>query len=113
MHDKNYAFIDRKCPRCDGEGTLKSVLPAIICPLCKGVGMIGEYREVPTIELHPTPFSKLLRSMRERRQLSLRDLSLRFGMSPSRLSGLETGRETPMSDEEKKIREWIDADDAY
>lgn len=108
MPDKSYAFIDRKCLRCDGEGTLKAALPTTFCPRCKGTGMISEYREVPTIELHPTPFSKLLRSMRERRQLSLRDLSRSFGMSPSRLSGLETGRETPTPGEEKTIREWME-----
>lgn len=108
MPDKSYAFIDRKCPLCDGEGTLKSALPATICPLCKGVGMVGKYREVPSIELHPTPFSELLRSMRERKKVTLRDLSRRFRMSPSRLSGIETGREVPTSDEENKIREWME-----
>lgn len=107
MPDK-YAFIDRKCPRCDGEGTLKFAMPTTICPLCKGTGMVGEYREVPNIELHPTPFSKLLRSMRERKKVTLRDLSRRFGMSPSRLSGLETGREMPTDEEKKKIREWME-----
>lgn len=109
--DISYAFIDRKSPRCDGEGTLKSALPATICPFCKGLGMVGEYRKVPTIELHPTPFSKLLRSMRERKKVTLRDLSRRFGMGPSRLSGIETGRETPTPDEENKIREWMEERD--
>lgn len=112
MSTDTYAFIDRKCPRCDGEGTLKSALPTTICPLCKGAGMVGEYREVSTIELHPTPFSKLLRSMRERKKVTLWDLSRRFGMSPSRLSGIETGRETPTPDEENKIREWMEERDA-
>ena len=107
--DISYAFIDRKCPRCDGEGTLKAALPTTFCPRCKGTGMVGEYREVPSIELHPTPFSKLLRSMRESSQITLRDLSRRFGMPPSRLSGLETGRETPTDEEKKKIREWMTA----
>lgn len=108
MPDKSYTFIDRKCPRCDGEGTLKASLPHNRCPLCKGTGMVGEYQEVPTIEFHPTPFSKLLRSIREREKITLRDLSRRFGMPPSRLSGLETGRETPTDEEKKKIREWME-----
>ena len=108
MPDKSCAFIDRKCPRCDGEGTLKAALPTTFCPLCKGAGTVGTYQEVPSIELHPTPFSKLLRSIRERGKITLRDLSRRFGMPPSRLSGLETGRETPTPGEEKTIREWME-----
>lgn len=103
----NYAFIDRKCPRCDGEGTLKAALPTTFCPLCKGTGTVGTYQEVPSIEPHPTPFSKLLRSIREREKITLRDLSRRFGMSPSRLSEIETGRTTPTDEEKNKIREWM------
>lgn len=104
----SYAFINRKCPRCDGEGTLKSALPATICSLCKGMGMVGEYQKAPTIEFHPTPFSKLLCSTRERKGATLRELSRLFGILPSRLSGIETGRETPTPDEENKIREWME-----
>lgn len=110
--DISYAFIDRKCPRCDGDGTLKSALSATICPLCKGMGMVGEYQKAPTIEFHPTPFSKLLRSTRERKGTTLRELSRLFGILPSRLSGIETGREMPTPDEENKIREWMEERDA-
>ncbi|WP_366909391.1 helix-turn-helix domain-containing protein [uncultured Desulfovibrio sp.] len=46
--------------------------------------------------------------MRIRKKHTLRELSLNFGISPSRLSGLETGRETPTPGEEKKIREWME-----
>lgn len=109
--DISYAFIDRKCPRCDGEGTLKSALPATICPLCKGMGMVGEYQKVPTIEFHPTPFSENLRSTRLMKGVTLRELSRLFGILPSRLSGIETGRETPTPDEENKIREWMEERD--
>lgn len=109
MPDKSYAFIDRKCLRCDGEGTLKAALPTTFCPRCKGTGMIGEYREVPTIEFHPTPFSENLRSTRLRKGVTIRELSQHFGILPSRLNGIETGRETPTPDEENKIREWMEA----
>lgn len=108
MPDKSYAFVDKRCPRCDGEGTLKAALPGTFCPLCKGTGMLGEYQEVPNIELHPTPFSKLLRSIRERADITLRDLSWQCEMSPSRLSEIETGRTTPTVEEEKRIREWLE-----
>lgn len=109
MPDKSWAFIDRRCPRCSGEGTLKAALPTTFCPRCKGTGMISELQQGTPVEIHPTPFSELLRSMRIRKNLTVRELSLRFGMSPSRLSGLENGLGTPTSEEEKKIREWMEA----
>lgn len=111
MPDKSYAFIDRRCPRCDGEGTLKAALPTTFCPLCKGTGMVGEYREVPSIDLHPTPFSRLLRSIREKKSITLRELSRRLEISVPRLCELETGRETPTDEEKKKIREWMEETD--
>lgn len=70
--------------------------------------MISELQQVTPVEIHPTPFSERLRSMRIRQKLTVRELSLRFGMSPSRLSGLESGLGTPTQGEEKTIREWME-----
>lgn len=110
--DISYAFIDRKCPRCNGKGTLKK--SGTLCPRCEGTGAVGELRMVRATELHPTPFFKSLRSTRERERkgVTLRELSRLFGIVPSRLSEIETGRETPTPDEENKIHEWMEKNHA-
>ncbi len=111
MPDESYAFLDRKCPRCNGEGTLRSALPVTLCPLCRGTGIVGSYEPVPDMpKLNPTPFSKILRSTRENRKISLRNLALLLGFTPSRLSGIEVGLYAPTPDEEKKIREYLEGE---
>ena len=108
MSVKNYAFVNRRCPVCHGDGGHPSVSREV-CPTCHGTGYIGSLEETPEIRfIHPTPFSELLRCMRIRKNLTVRELSLRFGMSPSRLSELENGLGTPTSEEEKTIREWME-----
>ncbi len=112
MPDTSYAFVDRICSKCNGEGYYPHN-PWHICPRCNGTGSIGSFEGLADIfpQYHPTPFSKSLRATREGRKVSLRELAMHIGVLPSRLSGLETGRETPTPGEEKKIREWMEAND--
>ena len=57
MPDESYAFVDRKCPRCNGDGTLKLALPVTLCPLCRGTGIVGSYEPVPDMpQLNSTLF---------------------------------------------------------
>ena len=109
MPAKNYAFVDRVCPVCNGEGGHPSISREV-CPECHGSGLVGGYEEVPDIHLkfNPTPFSESLRATRERRKVSMRTLALHIGVSVCRLSDIERGfGDAPTPEEEKKIREWI------
>lgn len=45
MTDKHYAFVDRKCPKCNESGSLGS-LYKIMCPECHGTGIIGSCDEM-------------------------------------------------------------------
>lgn len=108
MSIKNY--VDSQCPRCNGVGHYPHN-PWHICPRCNGTGSIGSFETMPDIlpQFQPTQFSKSLRVTRERRKLTLRELSCKIGVSPSRLSELENGLKTPTPEEEKTIREWMEA----
>lgn len=112
MPVKNYVFVDRRCPVCHGDGGHPSISRKI-CPTCHGTGLVGSFEESPDtrIQFHPTQFSRSLRATRERRRISMRMLARHIGVSVSRLSGLENGLGTPTPEEEKKIREWREADD--
>lgn len=114
MPDTSYAYVDSQCPRCNGEGHY-SHNPWHICPRCNGTGSIGSFETMPDIlpQFQPTRFSKSLRATREGRKVSMRELAMHIGVSVCRLSGIEAGRETPTPDEEKKIREWMEENDAY
>ena len=108
MPAKNYAFVDRVCPKCNGEGGHPTSRE--VCPVCKGTGLVGSYEEVPDIHLNfnPKPFSESLRGTRESRKVSMRTLALHLGIPVCRLSEIERGfGDAPTPEEEKKIREWI------
>lgn len=110
MPDTSYAYVDSQCPRCNGEGHYPHN-PWNICPRCNGTGSIGSFGALSVTfpQFHPTPFSKSLRATREGRNVSLRELAMHIGVSPSRLSEIEHGfGDAPTAEEEKKIREWME-----
>ena len=102
MPAKNYAFVDRICPVCHGEGGHPSISREV-CPECHGSGLVGGYEEVPDIRphFHPTQLSNTLRSTREARKVSMRTLALHIGVSVWRLSDIERGfGDAPTPEEE-------------
>lgn len=63
MTDKHYAFVDRKCERCEGWGVVEF---GFKCPECHGTGMIGSFEEVPEIPKNgDKKLGNLLRKTRE------------------------------------------------
>lgn len=109
--EKSFAFVDSKCPKCNGSG-LVQIAPNCRgvkqCNYCRGTGLVGEYKEVPDIPLHPDDLSRELRKTRERRLITMHELASMWKTTPSRISELETGTGEPRTaKEEKKIREWI------
>jgi len=92
----SYAFIERTCTLCDGEG----------CEHCCGTGVIGSYEEVPSITLPETAntaFGKELRKWRESNRIGMREAAQAFGLSVSELSALERGQRDPTPEEERKF----------
>lgn len=113
LPDTSYAFVDRICSKCNGEGHYPHN-PWHICPRCNGTGSIGSFEGLADIfpQFHPTPFSKSLRATREGRKVSLRELAMHIGVSVCRLSEIERGfGDAPTAKEEKKIRAWMEAND--
>lgn len=114
MSEKTYAFVDSKCPKCNGEG-LTQVAPNCrgmkMCDYCHGTGLVGEYREVPNIEF---PFmdgiGPKLREIREQRKASMRELAELFDCGVSHVSDIERGIVEPTEEETRKITEWMDGE---
>lgn len=93
--EKAYAFVDSKCPVCNGNGWVE-VAPNCrglkMCDYCRGTGLVGEYKEVPGIDLPPeTPFGRKIRKFREKRQVSMSLLAKLLGCSVSHFSEIESG----------------------
>lgn len=108
--EKSFAFVDSKCPDCNGSGWVEIVpgLREVCCNRCHGTGLVGEYKEVPDIPRNPDDLSREFRKARERRKVPLAVLAPAWCMSVSRLSELETGIGEPRTAEEEKLmREWI------
>ena len=106
MTDKHYAFVERKCNRCEGWGC---VAFGFKCPECHGTGRIGSYEEVPNILLNgDREFGNLLRKTRERREISMSELTELLKCKVSRISEIECGIKMPTDKERKKLQEWID-----
>lgn len=112
MADKCYAFVDSRCPVCNGSG-LVQVTPNCrgvkSCDYCHGTGLVGEYKEVPQIDYHgPCALAWRLRKTREARHVGMDVLSKLFGMSVVRLSDIERGRGEKMTSSERTmITNWI------
>lgn len=103
-----YAFVDSKCPHCNGEGEVRGFCGLKICPICNGTGSVGEFREVPDIEYKgPSALAYKLRQTRERRKISMGDLAKYFGWSVVHLSNIETGKVEMTKDERKQVDNWI------
>ena len=108
--EKSFAFVDSKCPDCNGSGWVEIVpgLREVCCNRCHGTGLVGEYKEVPDIPRNPDDLSRELRKARERRLITMHELASMWKTTPSRISELETGTGEPRTTkEEKKIRKWI------
>lgn len=104
----SYAFVDGKCPRCDGSGEIGGFDGLQICPVCNGTGSVGEYREVPDVEYKgPSALAYKLRQTRERRKVGMGDLAKYFGWSVVHLSNIETGKVEMTEEERKQVSDWI------
>lgn len=109
--EKAYAFVDSKCPVCNGTGWVE-VAPNCrgvkMCGYCRSTGLVGEYKEFPRIDLPPeNPFGLKLRKFREKRQVSMSLLANLLGCSVSHFSEIERGLVQATEDEKIKISEWI------
>ena len=104
----NYGFVDRRCPKCNGEGG-HPTMSREVCPVCKGTGLVGSYEELPQILPNnvPSALATRLRMTRERRKPSMSDLAKHFGWSVPHLSDIERGREKPTDEEWKQMSGWI------
>jgi DNA-directed RNA polymerase subunit RPC12/RpoP len=40
-------YEGKPCPKCGTEGFLKKGTTGVICPKCKGKGLVGKIKEVP------------------------------------------------------------------
>lgn len=108
MPDKHYVFVDRKCPRCNGEGEIGGFDFPIECSNCMGTGMVGSYEEVPHIEYDgPSAFAHRLRLTREIRKVSMSELAAQLGISVVELSDIERGRIEPIGELRKQIMDWV------
>ena len=93
-----FAFIDRRCPDCNGEGDSK----------CEGTGLRGSYEKLPdTPPYQPTELGKSLRAARLQRQATFRDIAQLLECTPSHVSGIELGREKPTTEEIAALKNWI------
>ena len=84
----SYAFVDRICQSCNGEG----------CKKCRFSGNIGSYEEVMDVDFLPeiqTIFGRNFRKWREKCRVSLRDAAQSCGLRVSSLSDIERGRREP------------------
>lgn len=90
---KSTAFVDKRCPVCDGKGRTR----AAECRRCNGTGMIGELVDREIHEAKPTEFGKMFRKIREAAEEPLHDVAKDTGLSVSRISGIERGRGKPIS----------------
>lgn len=112
MADKQYAFVDRRCPVCGGNGLVNAYPNGIgtrSCLYCRGFGIVGEYEEVPQVIHHgPCALAWRLRKTRESRQVGMDALSKIFGMTVVRLSDIERGCGEEITGRERMmIANWI------
>lgn len=107
--DKHYAFVDGRCPRCDGEGEIGGWDGLQVCPECHGMGIGGAFKEVPPIDPAKIPgaFAYRLRKTREQNKVGMSELADHFGWSVVHLSNIERGVIEPTEKEFKQIEEWI------
>ena len=109
MSDHNFVFVDVCCPHCNGVGFIYFKREKMRCSICHGQGRLGgyEYREV--CEPKPDDLAMQLRSVREWRKISMKELASSFGMSVTRLSEIERGVGDPRTpDEDRMVRAWIE-----
>lgn len=91
-------FIDYVCPNCNGEG----------CRHCNHTGSIGKFTKyIPRKMRGNIEFGMRVRSTRENRCVSMRELAEYVGVSVARLSDIECGFEMPNKNELKKLKKWI------
>lgn len=107
--EKHYAFVDRKCPRCDGGGEIGGFEGFQICPECNGTGHIGSFEEVPPIDPAKiqSALAYRLRKTREQRKIGMSELAAHFGWSVVHLSDIERGRVEPTPEEREQIKNWV------
>lgn len=89
-----YAFIDRRCPTCNGNG----------CDVCHGVGLVGSYEPAQDIHLtDPSAWADSVRKFRERSGLSTRAIGEQVGLTPSQWSEIERGLNQPTDEQRAAI----------
>lgn len=106
---KHYAFVDRKCRRCDGDGEIGGFDGLQTCPECHGTGLVGSFEEVPGTDFSriPSALAYRLRITREQRKIGMAELAARFGWSLVHLSDIERGVAEPTEEEKETMKNWI------
>lgn len=107
--EKGMAFVDKKCPDCDGRGYgYDADGKEQRCETCEGTGLIGSYEEVEIRKGEPDDFAKVFRKLREEANISMSEMADILGCSVVRMSELERGKGEPRTPEEKEMmRKWV------